>query len=82
MLLPVGFFTILLLFFICKVLQSDIEDSKAVFISIFTILIGIGISLLVINGEDNFSFYTRCISFIFISYGFCSGIQYITKKNK
>ena len=82
MLITISIFSMISIFFICRILQFDIDDNKVIFISIFTILIGIGLALLVINGDDNFSFYTRYISFLFIFYGFSSGIQYISKKNK
>lgn len=80
MLISIGIFSMIIIFFICKILQCDMEDNKVIFISKFTLLVGIGLSLLVSNGEDNYSFYVRFISFLFIFYGFSSGIQYITKK--
>lgn len=75
------FFTILLIYFICRVLQHDMADKKLMFVSIFTFLTGISISSLVSNGDDNFSFFVKCIAVIFMIYGFISGVQLLSRKN-
>ena len=80
MLIALMFFAILFVWFICVVLQHDMENNKLIFISIFTILISIGINIFVINVDTNMGFIVRSISFLFLIYGIISGIQYLIRK--
>lgn len=74
------FCAILIIYFICAFLQNDMENNKLIFISIFTILISISINVFVINIDNTTGFIFRSISFLFLTYGIISGIQYIKRK--
>lgn len=80
MLISLMFFVILFISFICIVLQHDMENNKLIFISIFTILISIGINIFVINIDTTMGFIFRSISFLFLTYGIISGIQYLIRR--
>ncbi|MGG7057894.1 hypothetical protein ACQPUY_07285 [Clostridium nigeriense] len=80
MLIALIFFAILFVWFVCVVLQHDMENIKLIFISIFTILISIGINIFVINVDTTIGFIFRSISFLFLTYGIISGIQYLIRR--
>lgn len=80
MLIALIFFAILFIWFVCVILQHDMENNKLIFISIFAILINIAINVFAINLDTNIGFTLRSISFLFLIYGIISGIQYLIRK--
>ncbi|MDU5105714.1 hypothetical protein [Clostridium sp.] len=74
------FFGVLFIWFICIVIQHNMEKNKLKFASTFTILISIAINIFVVNIDTSFAFILKSISFLFLNFGIISGIQYLIRK--
>ena len=67
--------SIILITFVSKLLNCNLPMNKLMFLSIFTMIIGISIFIYCITINSNFAFFMKYTGFIFSFYGAATGVQ-------